>query len=159
MSDGIEIQALVVGNEEIRQSFLDIGSSIRERLRRVLADAGQEIASAAAGAAPMRTGKLAGSIRPALVETGNKLTESIAPRGRYGSLIGRLMEFGVVSHGGASNRNAAGGKRAKVRRVRELRAAGQYRIAPRPFMGPAYDSLRSRVEAEIEAAVAAEVQG
>jgi hypothetical protein len=81
-----------------------------------------------------------------------RFTESIGPTGKYGTFIGRLMEFGVVNHGSARNK-AAGGKRQKVRRVRELRAAGQWRIAPRPFMDPAFNSLRAKIEAEIQAAL------
>jgi hypothetical protein len=125
-----------------------------------LADAGQEIANAAAARAPRKTGQLAGSIRARLNENGTRMTETVAPAGRYGSFVGMLMEFGVVNHGTRGNVATAGGglkskggKRARARRVSELRGAGQYRIRPRPFMEPAYDSLRARVQADIDAAV------
>lgn len=151
--------ANVVGDKEIKEHFLDLQSSVRERLRRALADAGQEIAAAASARAPRNTGALAGSIRGRLTETGKMMRETVSPTGRSG-FIGRLMEFGVVNHGTRGNASSAagglktkGGKRARARRVSELRAAGQYRIRPRPFMEPAYESLRARIEADIARAI------
>jgi HK97 gp10 family phage protein len=153
LSEALSFEGTVVGDAELRQHFLDIGSSVRERLRRALTTGGLDIAHAAEAEAPHRTGELAGTIRARLIENDVRFIESVGPTGKYGTFVGRLMEFGVVSHGTAENKSAAGGKRQKVRRVRELRAAGQWRIEPMPFMGPAFDSLRGRIEAEIEDAL------
>jgi hypothetical protein len=153
LSEGLSFEGIVVGGEELRKSFLDIESSVRERLRRTLTSGGLEIARAAAGLAPHRSGDLAGSIRAKLLENDVRFTETVGPTGKYGSFIGRLMEFGVVNHGSAGNKSAAGGKRQKTRRVRELRAAGQWRIPPHPFMDPAFNSLRAKIEAEIQDAL------
>lgn len=160
MSAGdLNVSAVVVGDREIKEQFLDFQGSLRERLRRALANAGQEIASAASALAPRHTGALAGSIRAKLTETATTMRETVAPAGKEG-FVGRLMEFGVVKHGTKGNVSSAGagigtkgGKRARAQRVSQLRAAGQYRIQPRPFMEPAYESLRERVNADIKAAV------
>lgn len=149
MSDPISVTTSVVGDAAIKQRFLDFGDSVRERLRRTLTDLGKQVRDAAAAAAPRKTGKLADSIRAKLVENDKSMTETVRPSEFYA----RFMEFGTVNHGTARNRAAAGGKRAKVRRVRELRAQGAYRIRPRPFMGPAMESVRARVEESIRRAV------
>jgi hypothetical protein len=60
----------------------------------------------------------------------------------------------VVNHGTARNRGASGSGRARAQRVRQLRAQGEWRIAPRPFMRPAEEAIRGRVNEALAQAVA-----
>lgn len=148
----------VVGDAEIRQMFLDAGSAVRERIRRALIDLGAEVRDRAVSLAPRKTGSLQKSIRERITESNGRIGVSVRPSALYA----RFMEFGVVNHGGLHNASRGGlktrgGRRALVERVRELRASGTYRVKPHPFMEPASDSVRSRVDAVLDAAVAAAI--
>jgi HK97 gp10 family phage protein len=159
MSELISVTTSVVGDAEIRQRFLDFGDGVRERLRRTLADLGKLVRDAAAALAPRKSGALADGIRARLVENDKSMTETVRPSAFYA----RFLEFGTVNHGTARNKAARvgiiegyfarGRGRAKAARVRELRAQGEYRIKPHPFMGPAVESVRSRIEESLRRAV------
>ena len=153
MSDMLQIRAVVTGNRELAALFPALTERILDRLREALIEAGVELREAAAALAPRRTGTLAGKIRAKLNERPGMLIESVRPIGREG-FIGRLMEFGVVNHGTIRNRSGRFGRLMRVREVRELRAHGQYRIRPRPFMQPAFEGLRDQIEARLAGAVA-----
>jgi HK97 gp10 family phage protein len=145
----------VIGGEELKQKFLTIGDSVRDRLRRTMQDLGRQIADRAASLAPKgKTSELRGSIKPRMSENNNSIVERISP----GAFYARFIEFGVVNHGSPNNRNLAPGKRGKVTRVRDLRTEGLYRIRPHPFMEPAFDGLEEHVRAELGAAMAEGVE-
>lgn len=143
----------VVGDAEIKQAFSAVGGRLRERLRAELVALGLEAQQVARGLAPVRTGALRQSIGVVLSETDRKLTLRVAPQGKR-NFIGRLIEYGVVAHGTANNRLTAGGsRRARALAVSSRRAAGLYRISPRPFMAPADALLRAKLDGAMALAV------
>lgn len=160
MSDDVTIEAELLGTAEVAQRFGDMGAKVRGKVRAALARLGAEMVDLARGAAPRRTGKLADSIKARMLETDTDITETVRPSAFYA----QFMEFGVVNHGSSRNRNVSGGvltkgkggktvRRARVERVRDLRAAGQYRIAPRPFMGPVMEKMGDHVSELLNEAI------
>lgn len=144
----IDISATVIGAEGVIARFDDVASAMRNRLRLKLDSLGHQIAAIAQGNAPSKTGTMRAGIRPIFTETLTQLKESIiAP---WPALA---LEYGVVNHGGAHNKNAGRGKRGKKARLHELRSQGQWRIEPRPFMAPAIASMRQRIDDELAGAL------
>lgn len=150
----IQLHAAVVGDAEAKAGFLNVESAIRNRVRGALVELGRGGQQLAQGWAPKLTGKMSAAISLKLSESDKRMSVTVAPKGRQ-TLIARLMEFGVVSHPTGSHRDH--GVRG-VRTVRWLRSTGQYRVSPRPFMGPAEEAIRGRVQGTLEAAVAAAVE-
>jgi len=143
-----------VSNEGLLRRFEHAGSAIRARIRTALGYIGQQVADRARAGAPHRTGDLQGSIAPFYVETQNKQAEVI----KAGAFYAIFLEHGTVSHGGAHNKNAGKGKKAKLSRLHQLRAQGVWRIQPRPFMSPALAALRSQIHADLSAALTGAVE-
>lgn len=169
MSEFIRWESSVTGDAELKERFAHVGSTLRAKLREALFEAGGQLKSAARGLAPVLAnpakankqtvaGALRDSIDARLIETLDSMTMTVRPSAFYAQII----EGGAVSHGGRNNKNTPdpwvkGGKnrkRAKVDRVTALRAAGQWRVQPRPFMKPAMASLRSRIDQQLAEAVA-----
>jgi HK97 gp10 family phage protein len=148
----INIKTTVVGSAELRERFLRVGDEVRNRIRKTMLALAREVSDQAASAAPRgKSGKLAASLKKVkLSETDTRMSVQVGPPRFYG----KFLEFGVVGHGTASNKSRAGSAFAQVKRVRELRASGQWRIAPRPFMGPAIDRVRTKVDDALNAAMA-----
>lgn len=139
-----------VTTEGVAERFRDAGDAIRERIRRTLSQLSAEGVSRAQAGAPVKSGDMRGGIQALYVET---MTEQRAIiKAPHPAL---WLEHGVVAHGGGHNRNLGKGKKGKLRNLHELRAAGTWRIKPRPFMGPALTSMRSQIEADLSAAIAA----
>jgi HK97 gp10 family phage protein len=143
------VRVSVIGDKEIKQMFADAFSVMRTNLREALALIGSIVRDRAAARAPRETGALAASIRARLLETAERIIESVAPTRFYA----RFLEFGVVAHGTTRNHSALGSKIKRVEHIRTLRSSGQYRIQPHPFMGPASAAVRSQIDAMLQAAV------
>jgi hypothetical protein len=154
----LDVSVVTTGVEAVAQQYKDVGSLVREQVRREVRQIGAEVVQGGRARAPHRHGDLQASIRERLVETDTSMTETVRPWGRYGSFVGRLMEFGVVLHGFLRNRNL-GSKRHRAERVREGRSAGQYRIAPKFFMRDSIAAVRSQIDSRLQAAAARGVQG
>lgn len=170
MSSGLTITNIVIGAQGVAALFEEKGSLVRKRVREALRDLGAEAASRARALAPRgKTGHLQDSIRArvsAFRKEVKTLTVVVKPfRDKmHDAYYAPFIEFGVVRHTGAmgadgvlniSRRNKAiGGKKTKARNVRELRSAGTYRVKPHPFMGPAWESIRGKVQGSLERAVA-----
>jgi HK97 gp10 family phage protein len=153
----LAVRTNVIGDAEIAAEFRDFGGVLRERLRRTLNEIGEELKAAAISKAPRlahpdsrwTAGALQQSIRDRLVENDKSITETV----QTGKYYARFLEIGVVAHPFAHNRTGAGGNRERANRLRSLRGSGQYRVSPRPFMGPAMDALRSQIDVALRAAV------
>lgn len=153
MSDAINVSATVLGGEDAKARFMRVGDSIRGRLSAALAVLGRDAVSTAQAAAPHKTGKLARSIRARLAETDKAITLTVKP----GVFYAGFQEFGVVNHGTRRNQALSGGGRVRVHRVRGLRASGQWRVPPHPFMARADEVLRSRLTGALNEAIAESV--
>lgn len=153
----IKVDTRVIGTAEIRARFLRTGDAIRDRIRRAIVAAGQDVKAAAQAGAPRKTGALANSIGVKVTENDAKMTVRVAPSKFYG----RFLEFGVVA--GKAPAQATGIRgffglketgRQAAHRISHMKAAGKYRIQPRPFMAPAIDRVRAQIDASLDAALA-----
>lgn len=149
----ITVETRIIGDEDVRQRFLDTGSRVRNKIRAAMMSIGEEIQAQARAAAPVLTGRLRNSIKLKLLEQDGRIKVRVGPPIFYG----KFLEFGVVNHGGLRNANERLSKLGKVHRVRDLRARGQWRIAPRPFMAPAIERITARINPSLDAALAAAV--
>lgn len=161
VSEDLRFTSTVVGDVELKQRFADFGSNVRVLARRTLADIGEQLRDRISAGAPRKSGDLSESVRATLTETDAKMTESVRPTLFYA----RFIEYGVVNHGTLGNKRSVSkadlrkkGKRGLVARVRELRSQGAYRIAPHPFIGPAWAGMQAQAQAQIAAALAEAVK-
>lgn len=149
----LNVQTSVIGDDAVKAQFAELGSSVRTRVRAALRALGREAQQVAQSHAPWKTGALIDSIKVRLSNgEGNSLTMTVQPTGKR-NFVGRLMEFGVVNHGWANNKALRGNKRSMAEIVRTRRAAGLYRVEPRPFMAPAEAVVRSKIDAVLGAAL------
>lgn len=162
MSDDLRFTSTVVGDVELKQRFADFGSNVRMLARRTLADIGQELRDRIAAGAPRKSGALSETVRAVLNERDATMTEIVRPTKFYA----RFIEYGVVNHGTRNNKRSINKadlrnktkRQGLVARVRELRAQGNYRIAPHPFIGPAWAGMQARAQAQIAAVLAEAVK-
>jgi HK97 gp10 family phage protein len=165
----IDLEVKVSGVEQIRANLLGLPPSLRAKLVVALTTSVIEIGAAARAAAPHRTGTLQQSIRTEVREERTKVT------GRVFSdyFLARFYESGPktstvdvkahVRHAAGHDVHALGKRGQPLKRlshvgVSTVRAYTRVNhLQAHPFMRPAFDSLRARVEARIEEAVAAAV--
>lgn len=157
----IDVSAEVEGAAEVRAGFDAAATSVRGRVRESLIRAGGMVRDAARGTTAFKDGpnaQLRNSINMRLAEDASRgvLSVTIKPSDH----VGLFLEGGVVNYGTSGNKRTVVGRRAsaadKQRRVRfreALAAQGGWRIEPRPFMAPAWASVRDRVANMLEAAV------
>jgi hypothetical protein len=154
----LTVQSSVVGDDAVKAQFVELGSAVRQRVRAALRGLGREAQAVAQSRAPWKTGALIDSIKVRLSNgDGKSLTMTVSPTGKR-NFVARLMEFGVVAHGWANNKALRGNKRSMAAIVRQRRAAGLYRIEPRPFMAAAEAVVRSKLDAALGAALDAAAQ-
>lgn len=156
---GLNITATVVGDVALKQRFLDLGDSVRGRVRGALLNAGRMIQAAEASLAPRASGALADTIKVKLLEANTLMAITVRPSKFYA----QFMEFGVVNHGSRNNKASGGlgpngkltkgGKFRRALRVRELRSQGQYRIQPKHFIERAWEATEAAANAGIAKAV------
>lgn len=168
----IVIETEVTGVGELRTTLDRMPDTLRERLRTLLPQAGEEIRNAAAALVPhsprrsvasRKYGPLYGKIKARLYEKGDTLTETVSI-GR--AFYGRFIERGLDTMRKPSRRRGVIGVRAvrhKGGRVtftakrgllpRQSGAATPFRIQPHPFMTPAFLSRRDAILAKIREAV------
>jgi hypothetical protein len=160
-ADAIQLTSNVLGAPEAAQMFLSVESEIRARVKAAILGSSKATQDTAKAHAPVgKTGALRNSISVVFHEDQRHMTASIAPRDVY---YAAFLERGVVAYGGRRNKNAGlmwkrlkdgtlkqvsfrGGSKVRAARVAEGRAAGRYRVAPRPYMGPAALVLKQQVE-------------
>jgi hypothetical protein len=179
MASGLELRVDLKGGSGVAEHFNRAGDSVRAAVAGVLADVGQEVASAAASAVPAKRAR--GSIYYRVIDgAANKGTGRIRliVNTRRSVRWVQQFEFGTVGTGPDAKRGEVDmGVRAHMRRVRSrdrqamsLRGgkwrrqtiAGfvqvrsythKFHMPERPFMGPAFSAVRSSIVPRIEAAV------
>lgn len=151
----VQLRGEILGAEDVAAGLMDAASLITQRLLITMTALGTEVANVARGLAPRRSGALQASIRPRVRWTKTGVSLLVKP----GKFYGQFVEFGVVNHGtGHVNKRPSGNKAFQYHRVRQLRAAGQWRQKPHPFMAPARDLMRKRIEDRISEAIGAAVE-
>jgi|GEM_PF-4452001 len=136
-----------VTTDGVAERFNNAADTIRARLRRTLAGLAEQVRDRARASAPVKTGTMAAGISVRFTETLTEIRATIkAPSPAL------FLEHGTVNHGGAHNRNAVRGKKAKLHALHALRATGSFRIQPRPFLGPALSAMRQTIEADLATA-------
>lgn len=161
------LETVVLGTAEVKAGFLDAGSAIRARVRRALADLGADARNAAKARAPVASGRLSASIRSKLVESNGSLVVTIGPPRFYGLYLeaGVAEKLITVKKHRVRSRDVVGVKGirmvdgvAKLRRGVISKGEGstyqrRHHVPRRPFMGPAFDQIRERVQGAIDEAI------
>lgn len=166
----ISVDVTISGTEEPQRRISGLPDAIRFRLRSALPPLGQEVADKAASFAPHKTGTLAGNIKARLRESGSGFTEIIRPAGK--GFYGQWQETGLDTERKPARRRGIVGVRTRTtstgsvlvtsRRGLMRRTPGwsshRFHLPAHPFMRPAAEAMRSRIEQQIKAAVDAAVE-
>ncbi len=166
----ISVDVTISGTEEAQRRLSGLHDAIRFRLRPTLAQLGQEVADMGASFAPHKSGTLAGEIKARQRESGSSITETIRPGGK--AFYGQWQETGLDTMRKPARRRGITGVRTRVTKTGTVlvtarhglmrRAAGwsehPFHLPAHPFMRPAVEALRGRIEQQIKAAVDAAVE-
>lgn len=151
----VSIRVEEVGTADVRARFLDLGGQMRSALRRELLEIGKDVERLARAGAPVlrtpRKGRVAGALRSSIKARIYDTDSDVRVTVRPGKFYAHFMEAGVVRYGGGTNARPSA---QRLRTRLQLKAAGHWRIAPRPFMGPARRAVEPTARARLEAAAA-----
>lgn len=151
MADAVQVSGLVSGAEDVAQGLMDVPSLMLQRILVALDGAGKDIETVARGRAPVRTGKLQRSIKARVKWNRNGAALTVRP----GKFYARFVEFGTLDHRALGNGTLANKRLQRFSKsmTHRHRVAGNFRQAPQPFMGPAREATRARIEKSLEQAV------
>lgn len=146
----VEIQAAILGSEELSATLSAMDARLRDRVRGAVQRTAFELqrkvkADYLTGPRPQRLGVVTGTLRRSInvqsLDTEDQIAASVGTNVWYG----RLWELGFTRHGGRTTKSPRSGG--------SVRTLTNIPVLPRPFLQPALADVRDSFHKRLETAI------
>jgi HK97 gp10 family phage protein len=170
----IDLNVTVSGQEAIATTLGVMPQALRVRMVQALAELGTEMGARARAGAPSRTGALRNSINVKVTEARNSVKATVGTSQFYSRFVeggtknSAVRVRGYVRHVSSADVHTLIGKSGRRLKNARLVKVGvgvvkdyvrQSHLKAHPFMRPAFESMKDRIEMRINAAIAGAIEG